>query len=179
MAQASGAIQGNNETAIAEMHTGALRIHARPQFIELETTTRCNLDCLQCPREPGPQGVDVPGWVVDALAPFWPTLQNLSLHGLGEPLMARRTDEIVHTLPPGSHVWFSSNLQILTERHLELFAERHGAVSCSLDAATPETYALIRGGVFERSLGNIETMRDRTALRLFINMTVMKANHQA
>lgn len=177
LARSQELIAANSRRALGEMRAGARAMEGRAQFVELETTSRCNLDCLQCPREPGPGGMDVPSWVVDALGSIWPTLQNLSLHGLGEPLMARRTDEIVRALPPGTHVWFSSNLQILTERHLELLADRRGAVSCSLDAATPETYALIRGGVLARSLEHIATLRARSALKLFINMTVMKANH--
>ena len=169
-------MRDNGERAIAEMRAGELVMTAGPQFIELETTSRCNLDCLQCPREPGPQGVDVPAWVVEALAPVWLSLQNLSLHGLGEPLMARRTDDIVRGLSPATHVWFSSNLQILTDRHIELLRDRLGAVSCSLDAATPETYALVRGGDLARSLTNIRRLRAETRLKVFINMTVMKMN---
>ncbi|MFN7975283.1 MAG: radical SAM protein [Acidobacteriota bacterium] len=170
------AIWNNNVTAKEETGARALVMKGLPQFVELETTQKCNLDCLECPREPGPQGIDVPEWIVEKLGAIMPSLQNISLHGLGEPLMSKRTDEIVRRLSPLTHVWFSSNLQILTPRHLELFKDRAGVVSCSLDAATPETYALVRGADLARSIENIARVRDATKLRVFINMTLMKMN---
>jgi MoaA/NifB/PqqE/SkfB family radical SAM enzyme len=129
-----------------------------PRELYLESTNRCNELCDQCPRthlkrEPDR---DLTLAEVIAIADQLPMLERVVLHGLGEPLLNPELPAIVaHLRRRGVYVLFNSNATALSEkRGRDLIAAGLNELRVSLDGATPETYARVRG-VTARTLPKI------------------------
>jgi MoaA/NifB/PqqE/SkfB family radical SAM enzyme len=120
-----------------------------PRELYLESTNRCNELCDQCPRthlrrEPER---DLSLAEVVAITDQLPVLDRVVLHGLGEPLLNPELPAIVaHLRGRGAYVLFNSNATALSERTgRALIAAGLDELRVSLDGATPETYARVRG----------------------------------
>src|SRR3954465_1619782 len=95
-----------------------------------------------------------------------PAVRRLTLHGLGEPLLAPELDQIVaEAARRGIEVGFNTNGTRLTrERSTRLIDAGVDWNHLSSDGATADTYARIRrGGRLETVLANI---RDLMAVRV-------------
>lgn len=120
-----------------------------PRELYLESTNRCNELCDQCPRthlrrEPER---DLSLAEVVAITDQLPALDRVVLHGLGEPLLNPELPAIVaHLHRRGVYVLFNSNATALSERTgRALITAGLDELRVSLDGATPETYARVRG----------------------------------
>ena len=120
-----------------------------PRELYIESTTRCNEFCDQCPRTHLGREADrditlaeVRG-IVDRL----PALDRVVLHGLGEPLLNPELPHIVAYLRSrGAYTLFNSNALLLNEkRGRALIDAGLNELRISLDGATPVTYARVRG----------------------------------
>lgn len=126
-----------------------------PRELYIESTTRCNEFCDQCPRTHLGREADrdiTPDEVRQILGQL-PDLERVVLHGLGEPLLNPHLPEIVALLRE-RNIWvlFNSNALLLNERRgRALIAAGLSELRISLDGATPGTYARIRG-VNQRAL---------------------------
>ena len=121
----------------------------RPRVIFIEVTNRCNLLCQTCPhtffqREPL-TSLTLADFI--SIAEQFPEMQRALLHGVGEPLLNRELPEIIHYLKNREvEVLINSNGTLLTPAWQEALV-RSGLDEdrCSIDGASPETYASIRG----------------------------------
>jgi MoaA/NifB/PqqE/SkfB family radical SAM enzyme len=144
-----------------------------PSFLQIEPVGRCNLRCRMCPvqfrpethgRAPATMDFDTYRRLLDG----FPTLTELHLQGLGEPLMHPRFFDMVrHARARGIRVSTNTNLTLLSE------ARAQQAVSCglaeisvSIDAATAAVYESIRlGARLHKVLRNLKRlMRARAAV---------------
>ena len=124
-------------------------IGAAPRMVYIEVTNRCNLRCETCPRtyfdrEPL-KTLSYDEFV--SIAEQFPALQRCALHGIGEPLLNRDLPRIIAYLKGrGVETLFNSNGALLTPAWQEALV-RSGLdqYRCSIDGATRETYARIRG----------------------------------
>jgi MoaA/NifB/PqqE/SkfB family radical SAM enzyme len=92
-----------------------------------------------------------------------PTLRELHLQGLGEPMMHPRFfDMITAATARGIEVTTNSNVTLLTRQRAERCVTSGLAMlHVSLDGATAETYERIRArGRFDRVMRNLEHLRD-------------------
>src|SRR5690349_19509564 len=126
-----------------------------PRELYIESTTRCNEFCNQCPRTHLGREADrdITPDEVRRIVEQIPELERVVLHGLGEPLLNARLPEIIALLR-ARNIWvlFNSNGLLLNERRgRALVAAGLSELRISLDGATPGTYARIRG-VHERAL---------------------------
>ena len=120
-----------------------------PRVVFIEVTNRCNLLCETCPRtyftrEPL-RTLAYDEFVL--IAEQFPQMQRAVLHGIGEPLLNRDLPQIIAYLKQRTvEVLFNSNGTLLTPAWQEALA-RSGLdeYRCSIDGATPATYARIRG----------------------------------
>jgi radical SAM protein with 4Fe4S-binding SPASM domain len=120
-----------------------------PRELYIESTSRCNEFCDQCPRTHlGREAdrdisLDEVRHIVEQL----PELERVVLHGLGEPLLNRQLPEIVaYVRSRGAHVLFNSNALLLNEaRGARLIEAGLSELRVSLDGARPDTYARVRG----------------------------------
>jgi len=123
-----------------------------PSFVQIEPVGQCNLRCQMCPiqfRTDGPpngppafMAFETYARLVDQI----PTMTELQLQGLGEPMMHPRFfDMVAYAAARGVEVSTNSNLTLLTPSRAErLVASGLHRLQVSIDGATPETYERIR-----------------------------------
>ncbi len=120
-----------------------------PRELYLETTNRCNERCDQCPRTHLQRETerDLSLAEVIAITDQLPILERVVLHGLGEPMLNPELPAIVaHLRSRGAYVLFNSNATALgTAMGRALIAADLNELRVSLDGATSETYARVRG----------------------------------
>ena len=120
-----------------------------PRVVFIEVTNRCNLLCKTCPRtyfdrEPL-QSLSLEEFI--SIAEQFPQMQRALLHGIGEPLLNHELGEIITYLKSREvEVIINSNGTLLTPKWQERLIESGlDQYRCSIDGATDETYARIRG----------------------------------
>jgi MoaA/NifB/PqqE/SkfB family radical SAM enzyme len=142
-------------------HRGPLA-EAEPVCLYLETTNRCNLLCTTCPRTfedlepPADMGWELFTSIVDQ----FPHIARVVLHGVGEPMMVRALPRMIRYLKDrGTYVLFNTNGTLLTRRAgRELIEAGLDELRISLDAAAPQTFALVRGrDLFARIVRNVRS----------------------
>jgi MoaA/NifB/PqqE/SkfB family radical SAM enzyme len=135
-----------------------------PVCLYLETTNRCNLLCVTCPRTfealepPGDMSWELFTKIVDQ----FPRIARVVLHGVGEPMMVRSLPRMIRYLKDrGTYVLFNTNGTLLTARKgRELIEAGLDELRISLDAAEPAAFKLVRGrDMFARILRNIRAFR--------------------
>jgi len=120
-----------------------------PKVLYIETTNRCNLRCKGCILYRG-------GWEPDrdiSLAELkkitdqLPDLEQVYLHGIGEPLLNRELTKIIkHLKERRVYVLFNSNgLLLNSQRQHDLIDAGLDELRISLDAASARGYKKIRG----------------------------------
>lgn len=144
-----------------------------PRSIYLEPTSRCNEFCQQCPRTllSREDDRDLSFENFRHIVDQFPVLDRVVLHGLGEPLLNKELPRMIRYLKErGTYVLFNSNGIALTpKRGQSLIDAGLDEYRLSMDGATRETYAHIRGvDAFEKIWRNIKA---------FIEM--QKAQHAA
>jgi len=136
-----------------------------PVCLYLETTNRCNLLCTTCPRTyaelepPADMSWELFTSIVDQI----PKLERAVLHGVGEPMLVKHLPRMVRYLKDrGTYVLFNTNGTVLIEKNgRALIAAELDELRVSFDAATAETYRIIRGkNYFNRILKNVRVFRE-------------------
>ena len=138
-----------------------------PVCLYLEVSNECNLACKTCPitygkvEEPASLSVEQVKYLVSQFT----TVKRVVLHGVGEPLLNRELPKIIRWLKEkGIYVLFNSNGTLINKRWREALVEcALDEIRLSLDAATPETFARVRGKpLFDIIIRNIKGL---TALK--------------
>jgi MoaA/NifB/PqqE/SkfB family radical SAM enzyme len=182
--------QRNLRLMTEELRNKTINVRSKPRNITIESTTYCNLKCVMC--EHGFDGIEVnkrhfPERLVPRLASFLATATHFQLHGLGEPLMSPAfwmlLEKITSVHRGAPEITFNSNAMLLNEKNIaRILATKTREMNISFDAATPQTYARIRGADFSKLLANVSALvqarnkAGRTDLKISINMTLMRAN---
>jgi MoaA/NifB/PqqE/SkfB family radical SAM enzyme len=159
-----------------------------PRALYIETSNRCNSLCQTCPltfygSQGGAHDLSYEEFrrVVDQV----PDLERVVLHGIGEPLLNRHLPAMIrHLKERGVHTLFNSNAILLTRKWREaILASGLNEFRASLDAATPETYRLIRGvplhGRVVQNLGELVATRrelGQTGPKISVWFTAMREN---
>ena len=136
-----------------------------PSFVQIEPVGQCNLRCQMCPiqfRTDGPPN-GPPAFMAfetfTRLVDQIPTMNELQLQGLGEPMMHPRFfDMVAYAAARGVEVSTNSNLTLLTPSRAErLVASGLHRLQVSIDGATPATYERIRvRSSFRNVIANLE-----------------------
>jgi MoaA/NifB/PqqE/SkfB family radical SAM enzyme len=140
-------------------HRGALA-QDEPVCLYLETTNRCNLLCTTCPRtfEDLEPPADMSWELFTSIVDQFPRIARVVLHGVGEPMMVRALPRMIRYLKErGVYVLFNTNGTLLTQRAgRQLIDAGLDELRISLDAATPQSFALVRGrDLFARIVRNV------------------------
>ena len=133
---------------------------AEPVCLYLETTNRCNLLCVTCPRtfETLESPADMSWELFTSIVDQFPRIARVVLHGVGEPMMVRALPRMIRYLKDrGAYVLFNSNGTLLTQSAgQQLIDAGLDELRISLDAASPESFALVRGrDLFGRIVRNV------------------------
>lgn len=138
-----------------------------PAELYLEVTNRCNLKCRMCPQFWGMPEPDADLDVDQVLAIIaqLPRLDRVVLHGVGESVLNPALPAIVAAVRArGAYTLMNSNGTILTRRRVEgLVTSGLDELRVSIDAASPETYAHVRGAnalhKLVKNLGIVQEVR--------------------
>jgi len=164
-----------------------------PMALLIEPSSRCNMDCVMCARSiPGHRRedeCDLADEFVAILEKSMRGIQASRIQGLGEPLISKNFIPLINLLEQ-NHVHvvtFNTNGYLLDEEMVQFLVRKgkvfeHFRISFSLDAATKEVYANIRGKDLNRTLKNLRYLQDYKRERgvrhplALINMTLSKTN---
>jgi len=136
-------------------------VGTRPLHFQLEPATGCNLLCKTC-QVPGYDGVQVMPLekfqrAFDQIKPL-----KIGLSGAGEPFLNKDMVEIVrHAKQGGASVLTTTNFTMCHNKIEDLVDAGLDLLKVSLDAATAETYAKIRGkDFFGRILDDLRALQE-------------------
>jgi tetratricopeptide (TPR) repeat protein len=127
----------------------------------------CNLSCPSCRRETivdhQKQSSERSHHIQRHVAPLLPKLQSLYINNSGEFLFSRPSRELLQSIDPAQHpnlkIDLISNGTLFSEREWQKFSNIHGlvrSIRISIDAATKETFELLRrGGRWENLIENL------------------------
>ena len=155
-----------------------------PPNLMISTTDVCNIKCVMCQHariQEGWRHMSVPP---SDLHPFVRSAKQVSLHGIGEPLMHRKFwDFIPDDVAYENRVGWVTNGLLFTESNVtKLFEKKIAWLDISMDAGTRSTYKAIRGGdwktLWECIARIIRHRQDKTSPfpELYANMTLMHTN---
>ncbi len=152
----------NEKLARQEYYEGKTIVESLPPIVTFGLTTFCSnvMPCIICDRNIRPKDRDCEVNEKDIIAakPLLQTAQYVLLHTGGEPMFSRYFDEVVGIIDPPTIISMSTNAMLLTEKRADLMLERDvmGQIVISLDAATPETYKIMRpSSKFDTVIRNI------------------------
>lgn len=158
-----------------------------PRVVFIEVTNHCNLFCEMCPRTfVSYETAQTLSWdnflrIVEQ----FPEMERAVLHGIGEPLINQELARMVEYLKARNvTVLFNTNGTLLTEAWARrLIASGLDELRCSIDGASPEMYAQIRGApLLPRIAANLKRFTQLqnesgvTTPRVSIWMTGMREN---
>jgi MoaA/NifB/PqqE/SkfB family radical SAM enzyme len=177
----------NSTLMLIEYTRRATVLRSRPVDLVLAVSTVCNLRCVMCPHGIG--AVERPRHmsraILERAEPFIRTAERMIISGLGEPLIAPGFWHVLEWTSGRGEIFMrvnSNGLLLTPEKAQRLLDSELKEISFSLDAATPETYAKIRGGDYAcacdgvRMLCEARRVHPRRKLEIFINMTLMREN---
>lgn len=170
-----------------EMETrGEVAAHA-PRVIFIEVTNHCNLFCEMCPRTfisyERAQTLSWENFV--RIVEQFPDMQRAVLHGIGEPLINSNLARMIEYLKARDvTVLFNTNATLLNETWArKLIAAELDELRVSIDGASPEMYAQIRGApLLDKIIENLKrftTLQNKLGAqtpRVSIWMTGMREN---
>ena len=136
-----------------------------PDELYLEVTNRCNLKCTTCPQSWGmsEDSADLTPERAHELLSQLPSVRRVVLHGIGEPTLNPHLPEIIDVVKArGAYALFNTNALLLRGKLLEqLVHSGLDEVRISVDAATPETYKLVRGAnMFSKVIANARALSE-------------------
>jgi putative metalloenzyme radical SAM/SPASM domain maturase len=162
-----------------------------PSKMFVETTTRCNLNCIMCVKGSWDRRMmegDMADETFVALEPAFPHLDALILNGVGEPLLDLRLERFIRRakdlMPDGSWVGFQSNGMLLDERRAVSLVEAGlDRICLSADALNPDTFRKIRRGGeewgIERAFSALQEacmICNRPEVRIGLEFVLMRDN---
>jgi MoaA/NifB/PqqE/SkfB family radical SAM enzyme/peptidoglycan/xylan/chitin deacetylase (PgdA/CDA1 family)/glycosyltransferase involved in cell wall biosynthesis len=165
----------NRQLARLEYQTGQVVLSARPQFLIIDPTSRCNARCVMCPvsfRPPGDNGMDLDRSVFDKLLSVIPTAKQINLFSSGEPTIARDIlyviDETSRMRNSEAVIWLSTNGKRLPPRILESVMAPRMGLQFSVDGGTKEVFDYVRRGIaFEELCRSLELAQERKGTQPF------------
>jgi len=130
-----------------------------PKVFQIETTTRCNLNCPLCSTHSLKRGkVDLDTQILKKIVESNPQMRYVTLHLMGEPLMANGLfDQISYLKKHSIFTFLSTNGMLLEEKVEDILKSNLDKISISLDAITQEELNLYRKGAnLKKILSGIE-----------------------
>ncbi len=132
-----------------------------PAVIHLESVKGCPFDCAMC-NLGNTKPIDISMDLLKKLEPYFPELEILSIHGLGEPLLSNHLDYFVEN----SHkhkfiIHMNTTGELLSEKKSLLLSKAYGlSIRFSIHAGREETYKKIIGGNLKKLASKIRYLVD-------------------
>lgn len=139
----------------------------KPRKLNIEVTTRCNLNCIMCLSRVWKEGSgDMSMETFKALLPALPELEAVNIIGIGEPLLNPNILEMIRlgkaSLPPNGTFSLTTNATLIDDEMAgQLVASGIDAIVVSVDGATPETFSAIRkDAALDQVLRNVDRLNE-------------------
>jgi MoaA/NifB/PqqE/SkfB family radical SAM enzyme len=185
--------EANASLCRSEYESGQTVLHSLPPVVTLALTTRCNnkTPCVICDRNTRDvaNDVELDSSVLQRATPLLKTARYVLLHCGGESMFSRYFDDVISMITPPTRVTFATNAMLMTNKRADKMLEKDimAGFVVSLDAATAETYKIMRpGSKFETVISNVAYYIEqakklgRTETNITLNMTLCAANiHEA
>lgn len=146
-----------------EMALSRTKLISLPRSAQIEPTNRCNEKCVFCPRNEDNYDVPLGDMTLEQFKNILrqiPTLKDLQINGLGEPLLHPDIFKMIRlAADKGINVSMNSNATIIDEeKGKELVASGLKLLKISMDTTDPKTYQSIRKGNFENAIKGIKNI---------------------
>jgi radical SAM protein with 4Fe4S-binding SPASM domain len=142
---------------------GELIILHRPNIYQVETTTRCNLNCPLCSTHHLKRGAtEARQEIIKRIVDDNPQITYMCLHLMGEPLLSRSIFSIIEYLRSKAiYTYFSTNGMLLEEKVQEILSCGLDKISISLDGINQEDLARYRVNAdLDRILRGIRRLKE-------------------
>lgn len=164
-------VLGEPYLAYRKRWNDAKQFKFRPSFpihLDIELSYRCNLRCIMCPfgepdfKHPPYKGQKLKIEVVKKIIRegVQQGLSSVRFNILNEPLLEKSLSDLIRYVKEAGIIdtFITTNGMLLSEqKSYELIQSGLTHIMVSLDAATPETYSILRiGGDYEKVVKNIE-----------------------
>ena len=137
----------------------------KPRKLNIEVTTRCNLNCAMCMRKLWKEdGSDMTMETYRALLPIFPEIEAVNIIGIGEPLLNENIIEMIRLgkehLPPNRAFSLTTNATLIDDAMAkQLVSSGLDDIVVSIDGATSGTYNEIRKDAsLDQVLTNVERL---------------------
>lgn len=137
----------------------------KPKKLNIEVTSRCNLNCDMCMRKVlMEESGDMSLQTYKALLSIFPELESVNVIGIGEPLLNENIIEMIRLgkkhLPPRGTFSITTNATLIDDRLArKLVSSGLDDIVVSVDGATPETFDSIRKkATFSQVMANIDRL---------------------
>ena len=139
-----------------------------PTTFQVETTTRCNLNCPLCSTHHLQRGrTETRLETVEKITEANPRMRFMCLHLMGEPLLSKSIFSIIeHLKSKGVYTYFSTNGMLLKEKAPEILASGLDKISISLDGIHQQDLERYRVGAdLGRIVSGIRMLREERNAR--------------
>ncbi len=154
--------QKNSELNHLELLKGKRVLKSYPRRIVFELTNRCNFRCIMCGRGAADfQTHDIPLSIIRQFEPYFPYIEEVTLHGWGEGTIHPKFIKILDLLnrSPQLRKYFVTNGSTLAKITHAIFDYHVDVFAISLDGATAATNNFIRrGGDFDREIASLKKL---------------------
>jgi len=173
----------------AEIVLGRKKLLALPRYVQLEPTSRCNQECIMCPRNEADYDSDFGDMsyenylrVLDEI----PTIENMQINGLGEPLLHPRIFDMIKeakrrgiTLSMNSNViWVDTpkKAQKLVESGLDI-------LKVSMDTTDSKVYDEIRqSDTYDKAVAAVKLIVQARGCKhepqIWFNSVILQQNYK-
>lgn len=162
------------------------KVMSLPVFIQLEPTTRCNLNCVMCTRSkmnPSRLNQDLSLEKFKYILKEIPTVKKIKLQGMGEPLLTKDLWKITqYGISQRKKFTTTINGTLINKENVDLILKNFVEVIVSLDTANPGNYLQIRRmDFFDRVVENLKLLTQRkkelkSNTKIFINSVISHLN---
>ena len=161
----------------------------KPRKLNIEVTTRCNLNCIMCMRKVWKEDSgDMTMETYRALIPTFREIESVNIIGIGEPLLNENIIEMIRLgkehLPPDGTFSLTTNATLIDDEIAgHLVSSGLDDLVVSIDGATSSTFNEIRRDAsFDQVITNIERLNtskkksNSRTLRIGFEFVAMKRN---
>jgi putative metalloenzyme radical SAM/SPASM domain maturase len=181
----------NPQTCVTGTSSSEAALRDFPTKLFVETTTRCNLNCVMCVKQNRGSEIgdgDFSPELFARLETTFPRIEALILNGIGEPLLNPHLESFIRRakklMPSTGWIGFQSNGVLMTHlRAVSLIDAGLDRVCISIDAIAPEQFKNLRDGgevddiEFALSgLNNAKQMCNRPEVKIGIEFVAMRSN---
>ncbi|KJU87777.1 radical SAM domain-containing protein [Candidatus Magnetobacterium bavaricum] len=174
----------NRQQLLRHIQNKDVILDSGPCRMELSVTTHCNLDCIMCTGPQRTMSLDRSyHWFLDQFGGFINTLEDVSIIGLGEPLLWKDFDHAVADLTRRGVSLRTTTNALLLHKHMDTFGTGNFRCVCVSIDGTNEVYEYVRKNgkwhQFEKNVRALAKLMQRLKERpiLYFNVAVGSYNY--